>query len=266
MGFQPVPGVPEGNVGWTSLGGSGPITRVEVVEAGPSPRPGPARARGRDLGADLDRGEPRVAMAGLPGLPFHRRLGLSFTCRSTGLWAARSMSGLTGPDEDEPPDHDIGVRQWTKLPGGHAVYYRNAENYGALGIVALDTNLDWAGIGSRRFVAQKPEGPSEIAITFPQWSGSNTVLQARREYRVLRQPLLIDGKPGGRTKRFGHTPGRKDRRDRCGKPPARRPNPFNQMPSPWMAIGSWPGAKRARVRPRMAGAQSKCPAAPTLNG
>src|SRR5262249_40952795 len=31
-----------------------------------------------------------------------------------------------------------------------------------------------------------------VAITFPQWNGSNTVLQARREYRVLRQPLIIN--------------------------------------------------------------------------
>jgi hypothetical protein len=35
MGFAPVPGVPEGNAGWTSLGGDGPMTNVEILEAGP---------------------------------------------------------------------------------------------------------------------------------------------------------------------------------------------------------------------------------------
>jgi beta-mannosidase len=190
MGFQPVPGVPQGNIGWTSLGGSGPITRVEAVEAGPLRgrvrlvREGETweltwTAESRALRWQASRGFRFTAVSVLPYLPFDRFVGGS------------EYDWPTGPDEEEPPDHDIGVRKWTKLPGGHAVYYRNAENYGALGIVALDTNLDWAGIGSRRFVAQKPEGPSEIAITFPQWRGSNTVLQARREYRVLRQPLLI---------------------------------------------------------------------------
>jgi beta-mannosidase len=56
----------------------------------------------------------------------------------------------------------------------------------------LDTNLTWTGIGSRRFIAKGAETAGTIAITFPQWAGSNTVLQARREYRVLRQPLIID--------------------------------------------------------------------------
>jgi len=194
MGYQPAPGVPEGNVGWTSLGGSGPITRVDVVEAGPL-RGKVRLVRGgetwelswtvesRALLWWASRGFRLTAISAFPFLPFDRFVGGS------------EYEWPTGPDEDEPPDHDIGVRKWTKLPGGHVVYYRNAENYGALGVVALDTNLNWTGIGSRRFVGQKPEGPSQIAITFPQWSGSNTVLQARREYRVLRQPLLIEVSP-----------------------------------------------------------------------
>jgi hypothetical protein len=55
-------------------------------------------------------------------------------------------------------DHEIGPRPWKKLPGGHAVYYRREENYGALGIVALDEKLDWTGIGSRRFEAKSAAG------------------------------------------------------------------------------------------------------------
>jgi hypothetical protein len=69
------------------------------------------------------------------------------------------------------------------------VYYQRAENYGALGIVALDTGLDWAG--SRRVEALKASGDTEIAITFPEWHGDDTVMEARRENRVLRNPILV---------------------------------------------------------------------------
>src|SRR5439155_20250536 len=83
-----------------------------------------------------------------------------------------------GPDDEEPPDHDVAPRKWTKLPGGHAVYYHHGENYGALGIIALETNLNWTGIGSRRFIAESSptnhDGRSTtwMAITFPEWQGS----------------------------------------------------------------------------------------------
>jgi beta-mannosidase len=191
MGLTPVPGVPEGNVGWTSFGGAGPITKVEFLEAGPLR--GKVRltrshetwelvwnAESRALTWRAKKGFRFTAVSASPYLPFDRCVnGSEYT------WP-------DGPDQEEPPDHDIAPRQWPKLPGGHAVYYHNSENYGALGIVALDTNLVWTGIGSRRFVAEKREGDAAIAITFPEWSGSNTVLQARREYRVLRQPLLLE--------------------------------------------------------------------------
>jgi hypothetical protein len=191
MGVKPVPGVPEGNVGWTTVGGSGSITKVEFVETGP--------LRGRlRLGRlnetweltwssesraflwSASKGFRFTAISASPYLPFDRCVGGS------------EYEWPNGPDDEEPPDHDITPRQWSRLPGNLAVYYHHAENYGALGVVALDTNLVWTGIGSRRFIAQRPEGASEIAVTFPQWLGSNTVLQARREYRVLRQPLIIE--------------------------------------------------------------------------
>jgi len=225
VGFNPVPGVQGGNIGWTSAGGAGPITRVELLEKGPlrgrvrlvrtnetwdltwtaesralvwriqsngsdAPSLGVAHPTGRT-------GFRFTAISALPYLPFDRCLGGSeYDCPS-------------GPDDPEPADHAIGPRQWRRLPGGHAVYYRNGENYGALGIVALDTNLTWTGIGSRRFIAEgPPTNPvtpvTQIAITFPEWAGSNTVLQARREYRVLRQPLLIQVEAGrGNPKKAG---------------------------------------------------------------
>ena len=191
MGIQPVPGVPAGNVGWTSLGGSGAITNVDIVESGPLR--GKLRlsrtneiweltwtADSRALLWRAESGFRFTAVSASPYLPFDRCVGGS------------EYEWPNGPDDEEPPDHDILPRAWQKLPGHHVVYYHHAENYGALGIVALDTNLSWVGVGSRRFLAHGAPGPTEVALTFPQWMGSNTALQARREYRVLRQPVLLE--------------------------------------------------------------------------
>ena len=93
MGYQPVPGVPKGNVGWTSLGGSGPITRVDVLEAGPLRGRVRLVREGETWELSLDRREPCVAVAGHPGLPLHRRLGLPLpavrpVCRRLGVRVA----------------------------------------------------------------------------------------------------------------------------------------------------------------------------------
>ena len=190
----PVPGVSGENTGWTSLGGSGPMSSVELLESGPlrgrlrlgrqgesweflwTAASGALRWRAR-------RGYRFAAVSAAPYLPFDR-----FLDGSEYAWPS-------GPGGAEPPNHDIGPRAWTEVPGGHAVYYQHAENYGALGIVALDESLSWKGLGSRRFVAEKDEGDTEIAITFPHWQGRETVLEARRENRILRQPLLVEVSP-----------------------------------------------------------------------
>jgi len=197
VGFKPVAGVPEGNLGWTSLGSTGAITKVEFVESGPL-RGKIHLARGNEtwelswtaeskaLVWRADKGFRFTAISALPYLPFDRCLNGS------------EYHWPSGPDDEEPSDHDINARQWQKLPGGHAVYYHHAENYGALGILALDTNLNWTGIGTRRFIAEIPStnqlssSKAEVAITFPAWRGVNTVLEARREFHVLREPLLIE--------------------------------------------------------------------------
>ncbi len=187
------PSVIEGeNTGWTSLGGSGAFTKVDIVENGPLrgrvrlERPGETweflwTAGSAALRWRAVRGFRFAAVSAAPYLPFDR-----FTGGSEYEWPA-------GPEAGEPPDHDIGPRDWKKLPGGHAVYYRREENYGALGIVALDGELEWRGIGSRRFEASKSGGATEIAITFPEWKGDATVLEARREYRILKQPVIVSG-------------------------------------------------------------------------
>jgi beta-mannosidase len=191
MGFAPVPGVPEGNVGWTSLGGNGPMTKVEFLEAGP--------LRGKVRLTRTDESWELTWTAGSRALIWRAKKGFRFTAISASPYLPfdRCVGGSeyvwpTGPDEEEPPDHNIAVRKWAKLPGGHLVYYHHTENYGALGFVALDTNLTWTGIGSRRFVAEKDAGETVVAISFPQSCGWSTALQAWRENRVLRQPLLIE--------------------------------------------------------------------------
>ncbi len=190
MGFKSVPGVPAGNIGWTSLGGTGALSKVELVETGP--------LRGQ---VRLTRGGETWELTwtvGSPALRWRAVKGFRFTAVSAAPYLpfdryadVTDYEWPTGPDVEEPPRHDIGPRPGPKLPGGLGVYYRNGENYGALGILALDTNLNWTGIGSRRFVAEKPEGATEIAITFPEWRGPNTVIEARRVSRILRQPVLV---------------------------------------------------------------------------
>lgn len=196
MGFKPVAGVPEGNFGWTSLGGEGAITNIEMLEHGP--------LRGRVRLSRTNETWELEWSAESRALIWRASKGFRFTAISASPYLPfdRCVDGSeyhwpNGPDDEEPPDHEIAPRSWLKLPGGHAVYYQHAENYGALGIVALDTNLNWTGVGSRRFIATLPDGKTgpastEIALTFPVWRAANTVLEARREFRVLRQPLLIE--------------------------------------------------------------------------
>jgi hypothetical protein len=219
MGFKPVPGVPEGNIGWTTLGGEGPIMEVDFPETGPL-RAKARLTRTNEIWEFLWTAESRALLWQILRKPAtasvgpESKTGFRFTAVSASPFLPfdRCVNGSeydwpNGPDDPEPPDHDIAPRQWPRLPGNHAVYYCNADNYGALGIVALDTNLNWIGIGSRRFIAEKePARPNpaakvvqskpwtictELALTFPQWRGSNTVLEARREFRILRQPLLV---------------------------------------------------------------------------
>jgi beta-mannosidase len=192
--FQPVPGVPEGNVGWTSLGGQGSFSQVEFIEAGPLrgrvrfSRPGEAwelvwTAESCALRWRAQKGFRFTAVSAWPFLPFDRYVDVT------------EYEWPTGPEPEGPPRHQIAPRPSSKLPGGLGVYYHHAHNYGALGVLALDTNLTWTGIGSRRFIAQSPAGTTELALLFCSCAGPNTLLQARREARVVLEPLLWTVRP-----------------------------------------------------------------------
>lgn len=201
----PVAGVDGPNTGWTALGGSGRFSGVELVEAGPLrgrlrlTRAGETweiewTAAGAWFRWKAGRGFRFAAISASPYVPFNR-------CRD-----GSEYDWPPGPGEDEPAPHDIAPRAWPKLPGGHMVYYQREENYGALGIVALDAALTWRGAGTRRFVGDKADGTSEIAVTFPAWNGAETVLEARKENRMLRQPLLVQVTAGTATRARVATP------------------------------------------------------------
>ncbi|MFN0110404.1 MAG: glycosyl hydrolase 2 galactose-binding domain-containing protein [Blastocatellia bacterium] len=99
-----------------------------------------------------------------------------------------------GWEVDNPPDHKISANDFSDLPGKHLVYYQREQNYGAIGFYELDSQLEWRGIGSRQFYATKKlisgKSSSEIAIAFPNWKSTTTVLEARKEYRKFVQPIL----------------------------------------------------------------------------
>jgi beta-mannosidase len=194
----PVPGVDGENTGWTTLGGKGPFTNVELLEAGPlrgrlrltragetwdiTWTSGSAAFRWKATG-----GFRFTSISAAPYLPFNRCVGGS------------EYTAPTGPGEDEPEPNRIEPRAgYDQLPGGHIVYYQREEDYGALGIVALDSTLRWKGACSRRVLATRPGGgETEIAITFPQWNTVETFLEARRENRMLRQPVLVSSPVSG---------------------------------------------------------------------
>jgi beta-mannosidase len=191
---KPVRGVDGPNTGWTTLGGTGGFTKVELVETGPLrgrmhlERQGEAwditwTANGAWFRWKASKGFRFASISATPYEPFNRCVDGS------------EYNGPDGPGSPEPVPHDIGPREWPKLPGGHMVYYQSEQDYGALGIVALGPDLRWTGAGTRRFIAEKAGGDTEIAVTFPEWKGIETYLEARKENRLIRQPVLVRIQP-----------------------------------------------------------------------
>jgi beta-mannosidase len=127
-----------------------------------------------------------------------------------------------GWETDNPPHKLItqanpfgGESLLEDLPGGQVLYYNPVENYGALSFFDLDGALKWTGMGSRQFYAVKNPGErvslnqkgiaeikreevlraayawtSQIGLCFPNWKGTETLLNARSDYRRFAQPLI----------------------------------------------------------------------------
>ncbi len=187
----PIPGIDGENTGWTTLGGKGEFTKVELLESGPM--------RGRMRLTRAGEAWEIVWTAASAGFRWKARQGFRFASISASPYVpfnrcvgGSEYAGPSGPGEPEPEPNRIEPRGFAKLPGGHIVYYQREENYGALGVVALDHALDWKGGCSRRLVGSRTDmGETEIALTFPEWKGIETVLEARKENRLLRQPVLV---------------------------------------------------------------------------
>jgi beta-mannosidase len=168
--------------GWKTEPPIGAVARMEVIEKGPlraRVRVGGWEFEWRSGSAVLTWRAPGAqafvfhAVSALPYEPFNR-----FVHGGENDWPQ-------GWEPGEPPEPQIGERKYQKLPGGHGVYYRREENYGALGIFAERVQ----GIGSARF---RVTGAQEVGLSFPRWDGDKTVLEARHEYRVYLQPIVAD--------------------------------------------------------------------------
>jgi beta-mannosidase len=138
-------------------------------------------------------------------------------------WAAGAEVGWPDGDTDNPPHKKIlsqsflvRAQNFDNLPGGHILYYNPQDNSGALDFIELDSALKWFGVGARQFYAVRALGAaqpqaaqtgvaamkrpdvleragawsSQIAIAFPTWKGTETLLEARSCYRRFAQPIL----------------------------------------------------------------------------
>ncbi len=187
--------------------GRSAFDQVEILESGPMR--GRIRVSGARHGSRNESWE-FVWYANSPVLKWTASLneansslayGFFFSCVSAKPYLPfdRWMEGVElrfpdGWDTDKPPDHFIGGRDVKDLEGGHIVYYQREENYGALGIFELDGSLEWKGAGARQFSGatqlSAAKRSTEVAISFPRWKGTETVLEARKEYRIYREPIL----------------------------------------------------------------------------
>ncbi len=139
-------------------------------------------------------------------------------------WADGEEVGWPDGWETDNPPHKkiisqnflIRAQDFDDLPGGHILYYNPQDNYGALGFIELDSALKWFDVGTRQLYAVRDIGAgppraaqtgiaainrpdliehaagwsSQIAITFPRWKGTETLLEARACYRRFAQPIL----------------------------------------------------------------------------
>ena len=135
-------------------------------------------------------------------------------------WAGGAEVAWPDGDTSNPPHKKITVdglgTTSDDLPGGHILYYDPQDNYGALDFIDLDSSLKWFGVGSRQiyavrelgagtpkpaqsgiaaikrpeFLEQSAAWSSQIAIAFPKWKGTETLLDARSCYRQFAQPII----------------------------------------------------------------------------
>ncbi|MDQ3651167.1 MAG: beta galactosidase jelly roll domain-containing protein [Acidobacteriota bacterium] len=203
------------------------FTKVEMLESGPLRAR--VRLSGARLGTNVEEWEfewyansPVITWRTRTGAP-NGNYGFFFSAVSAAPYEPFThwMSGVEvgwpdGWETHNPPHKAITAQNFDDLPGRHLLYYNPKENYGALDFIEVDAALKWTGIGSRQFTAFKklglsepqptPEGisaikrgktlralqqwSSQIGLCFPQWKGTETILEARADYRRFAQPIL----------------------------------------------------------------------------
>ncbi|MCI0391254.1 MAG: beta galactosidase jelly roll domain-containing protein, partial [Acidobacteria bacterium] len=185
---------------------TGAFDQIEIIESGPF------RAHVKLSGANLGNFRETwefVWYAGSPVLRWRSSLDKTEPASSYGFFFSsvsaspyepfdRWIDGAEtrfpdGWETDNPPDRKIGPQDFTDLPGRQLLYYQREENYGALGFYELDQSLEWNGIGARQFIvstSMTDRRTTEIAIAFPRWKGTETVLEGRKEYRKFIQPMM----------------------------------------------------------------------------
>ena len=186
---------------------SGVFDEVEIIEAGPLR--GRVKLSGARLGLRRETWE-FIWYANSPVLKWTASLdqadagskfGFFFSCLSASPYLPfdRWIDGAEirfpdGWETGNPPDQRVGGKDLADLPGHHIVYYQREENYGALGFYELDSTLEWKNVGARQFLTlaqlSADKRSVEIALAFPRWKGTETVLEARKEYRRFAQPIL----------------------------------------------------------------------------
>ncbi len=163
--------------GWSTTV-TGAISRVDFLETGP------LRARIRFIRPNDQWDIEFTAQS--PTLRWRARAPFRFHAVSAAPFVPydRFVTGdetnwPDGPDDTEPPDHEIAPHNTRS-----GVYYNAAENYGAFGVAAAS---DVQRLGTARFDIQSP---GEVLLIFPRWSGRKTALDFRRELRIARNPVL----------------------------------------------------------------------------
>jgi len=158
MDSKPVPACRKATQAWTSLAQLAQMTKIRFIENGrcearcawselqSDERPLPHRNVELTWNSDSRALIWRIAQVVRTGAsPGKSATQSGFRSRQFPLTYLPSIAASkvdynwpNGPDDEEPPNHDVAPRNGHGS-AGHVIYYHHAENYGALGIVALDT-------------------------------------------------------------------------------------------------------------------------------
>jgi hypothetical protein len=203
-----------------------------------------------------------VWTAGSPWFRWKGRTGFRFAAISAAPYVPsnRCMDGSeynwpTGPGEDEPEPRDVGPRNWPTLPGGHMVYYQRGRRLRRAGPRGAGCGFCGGPARVRAASSPKERGRLRNRDHVSCLERRRDRARARRENRLLRQPLLaqVTGPIEGGVRVNLAAP-----RQPVAELLPRAATPLLPIRSHSMANGSWPSPKRERALPLPAGGRSRC--------